>query len=395
MTRFLIGALLCACGTPPEPPEAAARRFSSALLGPSSRFAVLGGSSLACAGPSSISGDIGVSPGEDLTAFNAASILTTPLRADDAITALAHNHLVGVSRELANLACEHPLTGELGGRQLAPGVYCFDSDAMLTGQLTLDAGRNASALWIFQVKGALATAAGASVVMAGAGQPCSVFWQVGGSATLEEDTAFLGNLVVSEDITFARGASLRGRALSLHGAVALDGNAISGTCVVPGRAPCIPRDWVTGQGWLKVAPSSEKHSFSLRAGIHRDAFEGRLLYQRQGPNPVQVISQRITGYTVLDATARRVEGTATVNGKPDLTWQVDVREDRAPGHHDTFSLRLSNGYAAEGALRGGEIQLHDDRGPRGQCVVAEVDPSTGLDAQDHGPDGLCTRHHEH
>jgi hypothetical protein len=399
--RLLSAALLFsffACGSPPDLSAATARHLSSTFLGPASRFAVLGGSGVECSNPSFIAGEVGVSPGDDVADFNPESTLTGRVRAGDALAALGHNQLVTAYEDLAGLACDHHLSGDLGGRSLPAGVYCFDDDATLTGRLTLDGGRNGSAIWIFQVGGALTTAEGASVVMGGNGQACSVFWQVGGAATLGANTAFLGNLLVSDGITFGHASSLVGRALALKATVALDDNAITGSCVETGQRPCVLRDWVTGQGWLKVPQSKVKHTFSLRGGIEKNVFAGRLVYQREGPQPLKLISQTLTAYTVIDPHTRRLEGTGTLNGVAGFTWQVEVSEDHTPGSHDTFALLISNGVAAAGDLRGGEIQVHDNRGPQGKCLErpepGEVEQSADFDEQAHAPGGLCTRNHD-
>jgi hypothetical protein len=54
-----------------------------------------------------------------------------------------------------------------------------------------------------------------------------VFWQVGNSATLGTDTAFLGNILASSSITLDTGATFCGRALAETAAVTLDTNTIS------------------------------------------------------------------------------------------------------------------------------------------------------------------------
>src|SRR6185295_7315233 len=77
----------------------------------------------------------------------------------------------------------------LGGLTLAPGIYKTTSGAFLiTGSdLTLDAGGNANAVWVFQTASTLTVgAAGAprSVILAGGAQPKNVFWHVGSSATI-------------------------------------------------------------------------------------------------------------------------------------------------------------------------------------------------------------------
>jgi hypothetical protein len=71
------------------------------------------------------------------------------------------------------------MTGTSDGVTLAPGVYCFDAAATLTGRLTLDGPANG--IWIFRVgtsgTGAF-TGTNFSVDMAGGGRPCGVYWGI-------------------------------------------------------------------------------------------------------------------------------------------------------------------------------------------------------------------------
>ena len=66
---------------------------------------------------------------------------------------------------LAGQACDVNLTGQdLGGLTLTPGVYCFDTSAQLTGELTLNVQGDPNAVFIFQIGSTLTTASGSSVV---------------------------------------------------------------------------------------------------------------------------------------------------------------------------------------------------------------------------------------
>jgi type VI secretion system secreted protein VgrG len=123
----------------------------------------------------------------------------------------------------------------LGGLDLAPGVYYFASSAQLTGMLTLNAEGQNNAAWVFEIGSTLTTASGSSVVTtnfgSNNGSDAGVFWQVGSSATLGTTTAFEGNIIAQASITLDTGATIaNGRALALTGAVTLDDNTINNTC---------------------------------------------------------------------------------------------------------------------------------------------------------------------
>jgi type VI secretion system secreted protein VgrG len=142
--------------------------------------------------------------------------------------AAAQTALTTVYNDLAGRACGTNLTSlDLGGMTLAPGVYCFNSSAALTGSVTLDAQGNANAVFVFQIGSTLTTASNAAVVLSGGALAQNVYWQVGSSATLGTGTNFRGNLVALQSITLNSGATLTGRALARNAAVTLDANAVA------------------------------------------------------------------------------------------------------------------------------------------------------------------------
>jgi hypothetical protein len=221
--------VIAGCGGPAADELARSSSLVTApSLGSAAGFALLGASTVTCTNLSAVTGDVGVSPGTAIRGFNPSCTITGTIRARDAVAAQGHADAGTAYGALKAVACEHNLTGlDLGGRTLAPGVYCFNSSAGLTGDLTLDGGGDSNAKWIFQIASTITTATRSSVVMAGAGQPGNVFWQVGSSATLGTGTAFQGNILASASITLVSGTKLVGRALALNAAVTSDHNAVS------------------------------------------------------------------------------------------------------------------------------------------------------------------------
>lgn len=236
----LVLFIFAACGPPPIPSGKSLDSSAARSLGAAAGFAVLGGSTVTCTNASSVTGDVGVSPGTAITGFNPDCTLSGTIHAGDAVVVQAHDDLAASYGALGAVVCEHNLTGqELGGLTLTPGVYCFDSSVGLTGQLTLDGAGDSSAAWIFEIGSTVTTAANSSVVMAGGGQPCNVFWRVGSSATLGTGTAFKGNLLASASITLTTASTLNGRAMAVNAAVTMDRNDVSlGSCAVtPVQSP--------------------------------------------------------------------------------------------------------------------------------------------------------------
>jgi hypothetical protein len=197
------------------------------LLGTANSFAVLGGAAVTNTGPSSLDGDLGVSPGSAITGFPPGSA-TGVTHLTDAVALQAQSDVTAAYTDLAGRKCDVNMTGvDLGGRTLKQGVYCLSSSAQLTGRLILDAENDPNAVFIFQIGSTLTTASSSSVVMVQGGGECRVFWQVGSSATLGTDTAFTGNILALTSITLGTRVNLAGRALARNGAVTIDDSRIS------------------------------------------------------------------------------------------------------------------------------------------------------------------------
>jgi len=195
-------------------------------LGAAQRFAVLGASTVTSAGASTVTGDLGVSPGTAVTGFPPAT-MTGVLHAGDAAALQAQSDLTTAYNACAGAACTVTLTGQdLGGRTLKPGVYCFAASAPLNGVLTLDAEGNPDAVFIFQIGSTLLAAINSSVQVINGAQPDNVFWQVGSSATLAAGVAFRGNIIALSSITLSQGTRVSGRTLARTAAVTMDTSSV-------------------------------------------------------------------------------------------------------------------------------------------------------------------------
>lgn len=203
-------------------------------LGSAGNFAVLAGSGVSNTGVSTyIIGDVGAFPTSTMNGLlsgNVNGILYTvasPLvgQAKTDLTT-AYNDAQGRSLNAISLP------GQLGGLTLAPGLYVNSSTSGISGTgtngiLTLDAGGNPNAVWIFKMGSTLITDAGTSIVLAGGAKAKNIYWSVGTSATLGTNSIFFGNILADQSITLTTGASLTGRALTRIGAVTLDTNAVT------------------------------------------------------------------------------------------------------------------------------------------------------------------------
>lgn len=114
--------------------------------------------------------------------------------------------------------------GNLGGLNLAPGVYFFSTNITIPTNLTLTG--SATDKWIFQSTGNLSLAAATQVVLAGGAVASNVVWAVVSAAGLGATSTMRGTILSSTNITFGTGSTLRGR-LYAGTAVTLDSTTVS------------------------------------------------------------------------------------------------------------------------------------------------------------------------
>jgi hypothetical protein len=210
-------------------------------LGTAGGFAVLAGSTVTNTGATTITGDVGLSPGTSVTGFETVTLHGTQHVAD-APALQAQNALTTAYNDAAGRTPITTIAAQLGGQVLVAGVYASQDGAfLLTGALTLNGEGNPNAVFIFQAASTLTTASGSSVVLSGQAQACNVTWRIGSSATLGTRSALKGNILAQESITLTTSATLDGRALARTGAVTLDTNVIApSACTVATATPTPP-----------------------------------------------------------------------------------------------------------------------------------------------------------
>ncbi|MBB4893858.1 hypothetical protein FHS39_002892 [Streptomyces olivoverticillatus] len=189
-------------------------------------FAVLAGQTVTNTGPSVVTGDLGVSPGTAITGFPPGQV-NGATHSADAAALQGQNDLTVAYNNAASQTPNTSISGDLGGLTLTPGVYNASSSIALTGTLTLDAGNNPNAVWVFQIGSTLTTASASRVLLSNGATARNVIWQVGSSATLGTNTTFAGNILALTSITLTTGATINGQALARNGSVTMDTNTIT------------------------------------------------------------------------------------------------------------------------------------------------------------------------
>jgi len=131
--------------------------------------------------------------------------------------------------------------GNLGSLTLAPGLYTAPAGSFLIqgGDLTLNAGGNANAVWVFQMAttltvGGPGVAFPQSIILSGGAQAKNVFWQVGTAATINAagGGTMVGTIIAMTGAVFSTAGNLSivtldGRVMSLGPAVTLVNTVIN------------------------------------------------------------------------------------------------------------------------------------------------------------------------
>lgn len=202
-----------------------ARRSSvsgSGLPSAAAGFAVLGQAAASCT-DGTILGDVGTF---QTTPPGAITLVRCPvtggLHVGDAAAKAAFNAFVAqydlLAPKVGDCDLAHTLLSTIpASRSLPPGVYCTGAALTATDvTLTLNAGGNPNATWLFKIgtpgpagTGAL-TGTNFAVLLANGAQACNVTWWVSQAVTigttLTPGSAFQGNILAGAAITLTRGS---------------------------------------------------------------------------------------------------------------------------------------------------------------------------------------------
>jgi ice-binding like protein len=208
---------------------------AASLLGAAQGYSVLAATTVANTGATTLSGDLGVSPGTAVTGFP-PGIVGGDVHVGDADAAAAQTALVAAYDELAGRTANLELTGEIGGLTLTAGVYHATAALAVTGTVTLDGEGDTNAVFIFQTDAAFNTAAASLVNLVNGATADNVFWVVNAAAGTGANSSLSGTILAHGAITLGASTTLVGHALS-RDAVTLAGDTLTGVTPAPPASP--------------------------------------------------------------------------------------------------------------------------------------------------------------
>jgi hypothetical protein len=201
-------------------------------LGAAGTYGIMATAAITSTGNSTINGDVSLDPGTSMTGFPPA-VVNGAIHMNDTVSAQARADLLVAYNFAKTLAPGTTISagadlGALYPTGIPPGTYTSGSTMLVSTPLTLDAGGNANAVWVFQIGSSLTT--GASVSLANGAQAKNVFWVPTSDATIGVGTIFYGTIVSGRDVTAVTGATINGRILAgaiTAGTIALQASTVN------------------------------------------------------------------------------------------------------------------------------------------------------------------------
>ena len=208
-------------------------------------------------------GDVGANSTTP-TGFNPLNVTGT-IHAMDPSTAAAagdltnvYNYLVAMPADI--LLLDPPDFGH--GLVLTPHSYQVTGITQLTGNLYLNAEGDANAVFVIKINGSFTTSTFSKIILLNGAQAKNVYWKIDGAVDIYSNSVFNGTMVVAGAISLETNDTLNGRALTINGAIAINGSyvditpsacsapLISGTKNVCAGGTTVLSDSTTGGRWI-------------------------------------------------------------------------------------------------------------------------------------------------
>jgi Ice-binding-like/Putative Ig domain len=297
-------------------------------LGTSATYGALAGSELTNTGPTTVNGDIGVSPGSSITGFTGAPNGSNvgAVNDDNAAALQAKSDLTTAYNNAAGLTPTTSGLAQLSGKSLTPGVYSGGAlDLSNNGTLTL-AGTAADSVWVFQAASSLTIGSATHIIITGGASACNVFWQIGSSASIGTSAQFQGTVLAAKSITVATGAAVIGRLLASTAAVTLQSNSITvpANCAA-GGTPTTTNSPAISSAAPPAGTTGTPYSFDVTAsGIPAPTFS--------------ITSGALPAGLALNGTTGEISGTPTAPGTSIFT--VTATNANAPAVSAVYTVAV-------------------------------------------------------
>ena len=216
IARVALGtcALLVAVPFAATPPASAATPTAIVDLGAAASYSVLAGTGVSNTGAATVLAlDLGLSPAGVVAGFPPGTVSGVVHDKDAAAETAQADRQTAYDAVVARTGGT-AFAGDQAGTTYKPGLYTSAAALTNSGTMTLDADGDSSGVFVFQVGGALSTAAASKIVLTDGALAHHVFWQVNGAVSAGAGAKLVGTFLAAGAITFGEGASLKGRALT-------------------------------------------------------------------------------------------------------------------------------------------------------------------------------------
>lgn len=199
-----------------------ATRAQAPTLGTAANFVLFSSNgAVTNTGLSQLTGNVGTNNG---SSTNFGNVNGGMHDGDSASAKCSTDLLIAYNQLNASIPAFFPANLIGNGDTLGAGTYSITGATTLNGNLNLNANGNSNAVFIFKIQGSLSTGAGAKVKLMNGAKACNVFWKVEGLVSMASGTTMRGTVIANNSaINLSTGDTLEGRALSISGAVTLDG----------------------------------------------------------------------------------------------------------------------------------------------------------------------------
>lgn len=200
-------------------------------LGSASTYGIMASAAITNVPASQINGNVALEPGASNGLLPAE--VNGVIHINDTISHQAYIDLLAGYNYYAGLppGTTIPAGTDLGALYplgIAPGTYTSGSTMLVSTPLTLDAGGNINATWVFQIGSSLTTSA--NLILVGGAQAKNIFWVCFADGTVGVNSTFYGTIIAGRNITGKTGAIINGRLLAGAlgaGTIALDSNTVN------------------------------------------------------------------------------------------------------------------------------------------------------------------------